>query len=111
MQEKYEELRANTNVQVGSSADDHLFLKTCGAWSEQGTIYGLSGEGPAMFEIPAKPMRSSGSMLSAYSSLLVTQLQDQLQTTQNELETAPACLHSTEEELRTTREALDAIRK
>ena len=41
MQEKYEQLKTDTNVQVGTVADDHLFLKVCGGWSNKGTIYGL----------------------------------------------------------------------
>jgi len=53
-QEKYEQLKANTTVQVGSEADDHLFLKACGGWSDKGTICGLGREGPSMLERPAK---------------------------------------------------------
>ena len=41
MQEKYEQLKVDTNVQVSSSTDDHLFFKACGGWSEKGTLYGL----------------------------------------------------------------------
>jgi len=110
MQEKYEQLKAETDVQIGSAANDHLFFKTCGGWSENDTLYELGRDGPAMFDRPAEATRSSCSTLSAYSSPLVTQLQDQLQTMQNELQTTQARLHSTEEELRSTREELEVTR-
>ena len=54
MQEKYEQLKADTTVKVGSAADDQLFFKACGGWSNKETIYGLGREGPSMFERPAK---------------------------------------------------------
>jgi len=41
MQDKYEQLKAGTDVQEGSAADDHLFFKASGGWSEKSTIYGL----------------------------------------------------------------------
>ena len=63
-----------------------------------------------MFDRPAKSMRSGCSTLSAYTSPLVTQLQDQLQTT-DELQITQARLHSVEEELKSTREELEATRK
>lgn len=98
-------------MQVGSAANDHLFFKACGGWSEKGTLYGLGREGPSMFERPTKSRRSSCSTSSTYSFPLVTQLQDQLQTTQNELQTTQARLHSTEEKLRSTKEELEATKK
>jgi len=48
MQEKYEQLMIDVNVQVGSEANDYLFYKACG-WNEKGTIYELGREGPSMF--------------------------------------------------------------
>jgi len=72
-------------VQIGLAADDHLFFTACGGWNEKGTLDELGREGPAMFDRPAKCMRSSCSTSLAYSSPLVTQLQDQLQKMQNEL--------------------------
>lgn len=107
VQEKYEQLKVGTDVQVGSAADDHLFFKASGGWTDKGTIYGLGREGPAMFEKPTTSRRSGS---SAYSSPVVTQLQDQLQATQNELQTTQSRLHSTEDELRTTREELSTTR-
>jgi len=111
MQEKYEQLKVDTAVEVGSAADDHLFFKASGGWSDKGSIYGLGREGPAMFERPITSRRSGGSTSSAYSSPVVTQLQDQLQATQNELQMTQARLHSTEEELRSTREELSSTRE
>ena len=96
MQDKYEQLKVGTHVQIGSAADDHLFFKASGGWSKKGTIYGLGTEGPAMFEIPTTFRRSDCSSSSVYSSPIVTQLQDQLQMTE-------VHLHSTEEEMRSTR--------
>ena len=107
VQEKYEQLKVGTDLQVGSAADDHLFFKASGGWTDKGTIYGLGREAPAMFE---KSTTSRRSGLSAYSSPVVTQLQDQLQVTQNELQTTQSRLHSTEDELRTTREELSTTR-
>ena len=104
MQEKYEQLKANTTVQVGSEADDHLFLKASGGWSNKGAIYGLGREGPSVFERPTKVRRVSASTSAAYTSTVVTELQAQLQSTQNELQTTRAELLSTREELRTTKE-------
>ena len=57
MQEKYEQLKTDTTVQVGSETDDHLFFKACRGWSDKGTIYGLGREGPSMFERPTKVRR------------------------------------------------------
>jgi len=74
MQEKYEQMKMDTNVHVGSDADDHLFFKACGGWSNKGTIYGLGQQGPSMFERPAKVRRGSSSISSAYTSPLVTEL-------------------------------------
>ena len=74
MQEKYEQLKVGTDVQVGSAADDHLFFKASGGWSEKGTVYGLGREGPAMFERPITSRHSGGCTSSAYSSPIVTQL-------------------------------------
>ena len=111
MQDKYELLKAGIDVQEGSAADDHLFFKASGGWSEKGTIYGLGREGPAMFERPTTSRHTSCSSSSAYSSPIVTQLQDQLQTTQNDLQTTQAQLHLTEEELRSTREELSSTRE
>ena len=110
-EDKYEQLKAGTDVQVGSAADDHLFFKASGGWSEKGTIYGLGREGPSLFERPTTCRRTGCSNSSAYSSPIVTQLQDQLQTTQNELQMTQARLHSTEEELRSTREELSSTRE
>ena len=98
-------------MQVSSVAEDHLFFKACGGWSEKGTLYELGGEGPTMFEGPVKSRRSNCCSSSAYSSPLVTLLQDQLLTTQNELQTTQTRLHLTEEELMSTREELEATRK
>jgi len=72
IQEKYEQLKAETDVQIGSAANYHLFFKACGGWSENDTLYKLGTEGPAMFDRPAKSTRSSCSTLLAYSSPLVT---------------------------------------
>jgi len=47
MQEKCEQIEMDTNVHGGSDADDHLFLKACGGWSNKGTIYGLGRQGPS----------------------------------------------------------------
>ena len=55
-----------------------------------------------MFEKPSKSKGSSAGTLSSYSSPLVTQLQGQLQTNQTEFQTTQSCLHSREDELRTT---------
>jgi len=110
-QEKYEQLKANSNVQVGSEADDHLFLKASGGWSNKGTIYGLGREGPSMFERPAKVRRVSGSTSAAYTSPVVTELQGRLQSTEDELQTTRAELLSTREELQTTKEELAATKK
>ena len=110
-QEKYEQLKANSTVQVGSKADDHLFLKASRGWSNKGTIYGLGREGPSMFERPAKVRRVSGSTSAAYTSPVVTELQGRLQSTQDELQTTRAELLSTREELRTTKEELSATKK
>ena len=74
MQEKYEQLKADTDVQIGSVADDHIFFTACGRWNEKGTLYGLVREGPTMFDRPAKSTRSGCSTSSVYSSPLVTQL-------------------------------------
>ena len=109
-QERYEQLKANSTVQVGSEADDHLFLKASGGWSNKGPIYGLGREGPSMFERPAKVRRVSASTSAAYTSPVVTELQGQLQTTQNELQMTRAELKSTREELRTTKEDLEATK-
>jgi len=49
MQEKYEQLKTDNGVQVGSEADGRLFLKECRGWSDKGTIYGLGREGASMF--------------------------------------------------------------
>ena len=111
MQDKYKQLKAGTDVQVSSAADDDLFFKASGGWSEKGTIYRLGRDGPAMFERPTTSRRSSCSSSSAYSSSIVTQLQDQLQMTHNELQTTRARLHSIEEELRSTREELSGTRE
>ena len=59
MQEKYEQLKAETDVQIGSAANDHLFLTACCGWSESDTLYEFVREGPAMFDRPAKSTRSS----------------------------------------------------
>uniref|UniRef100_A0A7C9D1T7 Transposase-associated domain-containing protein n=1 Tax=Opuntia streptacantha TaxID=393608 RepID=A0A7C9D1T7_OPUST len=116
--EKYEQLKADTNVQVGSEADDRIFYKACGVWSDKGTIYGLGREGPSMFPRPSRSKGSSAGASSSYPSLLVTQrqgqlqtIQTQLQTIQTELQTTQSRLHSTKEELKTTREQLQDIRK
>ena len=53
MQEKYEQLKADTNVQIGSAADDHIFFTACGGWNDKGTLYGLGREGPTIFDRPA----------------------------------------------------------
>jgi len=98
-------------VQLGSATDDHLFFKACGGSSEKGTLYGLGREGPAMFERQTTSRRTSCSTSSTYSSLLATQLQDQLRATQNEQQMTQAQLHSTEEEPRSTREELEVISK
>jgi len=74
MQDKYEQLKAGTDVQVSSAADDHLFFKGSGGWSEKSTIYGLGKEGPAMFGRPTTSRRSDYSSSSAYSSPIVTEL-------------------------------------
>jgi len=95
MREKYEQLKANTDVQVDLEADNHLFYKACGGWSNRGIIHGLAGEYPFMFENPSKSRGSSTRTSFSYSSPLVTQLQHQLQTTQTELQTIQTCLHST----------------
>ena len=65
-------MKTDTNVHVGSDADDHLFLKACSGWSDKGTIYGLGRQGPSMFERPAKVRRGSSTTSSAYTSPLVT---------------------------------------
>jgi len=78
MQEKYEQMKTDTNVHVGSDADDHLLLKACSGWSNKGTIYGLGQQGPSMFKRPAKVRQGSSSTSSAYTSHLVTELQGQL---------------------------------
>ena len=44
MQEKYEQLKGETDVQIHSAADDHFFFKACGGWSEKGALYGLGRE-------------------------------------------------------------------
>jgi len=111
VQEKYEQLKADTDVQIDLAADDHIFFTACSGWNDKGTLYELGREGPVMFDRPAKCTCSGCSTSSAYISPLVTQLQDQLQTTNNELQTTQARLRSTEEELRSTREELEATRK
>jgi len=85
MHEKYEQLKADTDVQVGSEADDYLYYKACRSWSDKGTIYGLGREGSSMFERSSRSRGSSIGTSPSYFSPLVTQLQHQLQTTQTEL--------------------------
>ena len=77
MQERYEQLKVDTDVQIDSAADDHIFFTACGGWNDKGTLYGLGRKGPVMFDRPAKSTRSDCSISSAYTSPLVTQLQDQ----------------------------------
>ena len=111
MQEKYEQLKAGKDVQVGSDTDDQIFYEACGGWSNKGSIYGLGREGPSLFPSQARCRGSTAAASSSYSSPLVTQLQDQLQTTKNELQITQSRLHSTEDELRTTKEQLDTAMK
>jgi len=72
--EKYEQLKADVNVQVGSEANDHLFYKASGGWNEKGTIYEFGREGPSMFERASRSNGSTAETLSLNSSPLVTQL-------------------------------------
>ena len=118
MHEKCEQLKTDTNVQVGSETDDQLFFKACGGWSDKRTINGLRREGSTMFERPTNVRRGSSSTSSAYTSLVVTKLHSQLQstrtelqTTQSELQTTRAQLQATKEELETTKEELEATTK
>ena len=71
MQEKYQQLKADMDVQALSATDDQLFFKACGGWNEKGTIYGLGREGPAMFERPSKSACGTSGTSSTYSSLFV----------------------------------------
>jgi len=71
MQEKYQQLKADMDVQALSATDDQLFFKACGVWNEKGTIYGLGREGPAMFERPSKSACGTSGTSSTYSSLFV----------------------------------------
>ena len=116
MQDKYEQLKLRTDVQVGLEADDHVFFKACGGWSEKRTVYGLGREGPTIYEGPAR--RGSSGTSSTYSHSFVALLQEllstienALQTTQTALQTTQEWLHSTEEELRSTREELGCTRQ
>jgi len=109
MQEKYEQLKADTDVQAGSKADDHIFFKACGGWSEKGTVYGLGREGPAIFERPSKSRRSTSGASLTYASPFVAQLQNRLQTTENDLHTTQHRLHTTENERQTTQCRLQSI--
>jgi len=59
LQEKYELLKADADVQVGLEANGHVFYKVCGGWSDKGTIYGLGREGPSMFSRPSRYRGSS----------------------------------------------------
>ena len=64
-----------------------------------------------MFERPTTFRRSDCSSSSAYSSPILTQLQDQLQTTEVHLHSIEEEMRSTREELSSTREELESTRK
>lgn len=85
-----------------AEADDHIFFKACGGWSEKGTVYGLGREGPTMYERPAKCRRCSAGTSLTYSPSFVAQLQDRLQTTETELQTTQSALQTTQDRLHST---------
>ena len=74
MYEKYDQLKTDTNVQVGLEADNHLFLKASGGWSGKQIIYGWDRDGTSMLQRPSRSRSSCSSTLSAWTLLLVTKL-------------------------------------
>lgn len=109
MQEKYEQLKQHTDVQDGSEADDHIFFKACGGWSDKGTVYGLGREAPAIYDRPSR--RGTSGTSSTYSPSFVARLQERLSTTEEELRATREELGSTREELGATRQELEATKK
>ena len=64
-----------------------------------------------MFERPTNVRRGSSSTSSAYTSLVVTKLHSQLQSTRTELQTTQSELQMTRAQLQATKEKLGTIKE